>query len=88
MIRRDARHQTVRTDSIDECVRRAMRSITSEARDCLLLRTLDKLDYPDIARRVGVSEQVAIDHVHRTRRFLRHRFAEMLAKTNNSNEFP
>lgn len=88
MMRQNPRHQTLSTDSVDECIRRAIRSITSEARECLLLRTRDKLDYPDIARRVGVSEQVAIDHVHRTRRFLRHRFAEMLAKTNNGNEFP
>jgi RNA polymerase sigma-70 factor (ECF subfamily) len=47
------------------------------ARACLLLRTLEGLEYAEISRLLEIPEGTAMSHVHRTRRYLRDRLADV-----------
>lgn len=56
-------------------VRQALEGVSAMARACLLLRTLDGLEYSQISALLGIPEGTAMSHVHRTRQFLRQRLA-------------
>ncbi len=56
-------------------VRQALEGVSPMARACLLLRTLDGLEYSQISTLLGIPEGTAMSHVHRTRQFLRDRLA-------------
>lgn len=58
-----------------EHVRIALADVSEMARTCLLLRTIEQLEYAEISRLVGIPEGTAMSHVHRTRKFLRERLA-------------
>lgn len=55
----------------DDRVVAALRGISPVARACLLLRTLEGLEYSDIAALLEIPEGTAMSHVHRARIFLR-----------------
>lgn len=58
----------------DETVR-ALKSVGEIPRACLLLRTIEGLEYSEISRLLGIPEGTAMSHVHRARQFLRERLA-------------
>jgi RNA polymerase sigma-70 factor (ECF subfamily) len=47
------------------CVREALRDLAADQREALHLRVVQELDYPTIARRLGISEQTARARVSR-----------------------
>jgi RNA polymerase sigma factor (sigma-70 family) len=49
----------------------ALAEVNETARICLLLRTLENLEYSHISRLLGIPEGTAMSHVHRTRKQLR-----------------
>jgi RNA polymerase sigma-70 factor (ECF subfamily) len=51
--------------------------VSDVARACLLLRTLESMEYARIAQLLEIPEGTAMSHVHRTRRFLRKRLADV-----------
>lgn len=55
----------------------ALESVPETARACLLLRTLEGLEYTEIAVLLGIPEGTAMSHVHRTRQRLRQRLAPL-----------
>lgn len=57
--------------SFDDQVLSALRRVDTTARACLLLRTVECLEYAEISRLLGIPEGTAMSHVHRTREFLR-----------------
>lgn len=57
--------------ALDDRVVEALKSIGESARICLLLRTLEGLEYRDIARILDMAEGTAMSHVHRARAALR-----------------
>lgn len=59
-------------------VQEALGGISDVARACLLLRTLDGLEYSHIAELLGIPEGTAMSHVHRARQYLRERLARTL----------
>lgn len=59
----------------DDDMMRALNQVGETARACLLLRTIDELEYSEIADVLGIPEGTAMSHVHRTRQFLRERLA-------------
>ncbi|MEP0843102.1 MAG: RNA polymerase sigma factor [Phycisphaerae bacterium] len=61
----------------DDRVVRALKAVAEIPRACLLLRTVEGLEYSEIARLLGIPEGTAMSHVHRTRRMLRERLAAM-----------
>jgi RNA polymerase sigma-70 factor (ECF subfamily) len=64
-------------NDIDRRVLAALNEVGDAARACLLLRTIEGLDYAQIAALLEIPEGTAMSHVHRTRRFLRERLADM-----------
>jgi RNA polymerase sigma-70 factor (ECF subfamily) len=61
----------------DERVLQALGDVGEVARACLLLRTLEGLEYSEISRLLEIPEGTAMSHVHRTRRYLRDRLADV-----------
>lgn len=61
----------------DQDVELALSEVSDIARACLLLRTLDGLEYSAISELLDIPEGTAMSHVHRTRKFLRGRLAHM-----------
>jgi RNA polymerase sigma-70 factor (ECF subfamily) len=61
----------------DEHVLQALGDVGEVARACLLLRTLEGLEYSEISRLLEIPEGTAMSHVHRTRRYLRDRLADV-----------
>jgi RNA polymerase sigma-70 factor (ECF subfamily) len=61
----------------DDRMMQALSAVTDTARACLLLRTIEGLDYNEIARLLDIPPGTAMSHVHRTRMFLRQRLADM-----------
>ncbi len=61
----------------DERVVRALGSVGDVARACLLLRTLEGMEYSQISQVLGIPEGTAMSHVHRTRAYLRERLADL-----------
>ena len=59
----------------DDRVVHALESVSDTARACLLLRTVEGLEYREIAKALDIPEGTAMSHVHRTRAFLRERLA-------------
>lgn len=58
-------------DEFSSSLGRALDEVSETARTCLLLRTVEGLEYAEIAAVLGIPEGTAMSHVHRTRRFLR-----------------
>ncbi|MCC6493741.1 MAG: RNA polymerase sigma factor [Pirellulales bacterium] len=54
----------------DELIR-ALKQLSPEARCCLLLRTVERLSYAEIAALMHMPEGTAMSHVHRSRTALR-----------------
>jgi RNA polymerase sigma-70 factor (ECF subfamily) len=61
----------------DDRVMAALRQVPDMPRACLLLRTLEGLEYSEIARVLRIPAGTAMSHVHRTRQFLREALAEL-----------
>ena len=61
--------------TFDEQLTRVLDEVGQTARTCLLLRTLDGLDYAKIALLLGIPQGTAMSHVHRARKLLRQRLA-------------
>jgi RNA polymerase sigma-70 factor (ECF subfamily) len=59
----------------DDRIMAALNSVGDVARACLLLRTIEQMDYADISKVLGIPEGTAMSHVHRTRQHLRERLA-------------
>jgi RNA polymerase sigma-70 factor, ECF subfamily len=57
--------------SFDDELMHGLESLTDVARACLLLRTLEGLDYEQIGRVLGIPQGTAMSHVHRSRMKLR-----------------
>lgn len=77
----EASQETVVNDGIgarevDDRVRRWLDEVSEIARACLILRTIEGLDYAEISRLLEIPEGTAMSHVHRTRKLLRARLAE------------
>jgi len=60
----------------DDRVAAALASLGETARSCLLLRTLEHLEYAEIAELLGIPEGTAMSHVHRARAHLREQLSE------------
>ena len=60
----------------DDRVMKALAALSETARTCLLLRTIEELEYSEISRLLSIPEGTAMSHVHRTRNFLREQLAE------------
>lgn len=61
----------------DDRIVEALGMVAQTPRICLLLRTIEGLEYSAISAMLGIPEGTAMSHVHRTRRFLRERLADM-----------
>jgi RNA polymerase sigma-70 factor (ECF subfamily) len=61
----------------DDRVMRALASVSEVARACLLLRTIEGLNYDEISQVLEIPPGTAMSHVHRTRMFLRERLADL-----------
>jgi RNA polymerase sigma-70 factor (ECF subfamily) len=57
--------------SFDDELVAALNQLTDDARCCLLLRTVEKLSYAEIAELMQMPEGTAMSHVHRSRATLR-----------------
>jgi RNA polymerase sigma-70 factor (ECF subfamily) len=57
----------------DDRLMAALQEINPVARACLLLRTLEGLEYAEIAALLEIPEGTAMSHVHRARHYLRDR---------------
>ncbi|HEV8606736.1 MAG TPA: RNA polymerase sigma factor [Tepidisphaeraceae bacterium] len=60
----------------DDQVIKALNSVSDVARACLLLRTLEQMEYSEISKVLGIPEGTAMSHVHRARQHLRERLAD------------
>jgi RNA polymerase sigma-70 factor (ECF subfamily) len=60
-------------ESFDDELTAGLTSLSETARACLLLRTIEDLDYEEIGRVLGIPEGTAMSHVHRSRMRLRER---------------
>lgn len=68
-------------DVFDDRLVAALADVAEVARTCLFLRTLESMEYSQIARLLDIPEGTAMSHVHRTRRYLRERLgADRAAK--------
>lgn len=63
--------------AFDDRVMHALGRINPTARACLLLRTLESLDYQKIAQLMEMPTGTAMSHVHRTRQTLRKQLADI-----------
>ena len=61
----------------DDRVMTALQRVAQVPRICLLLRTIDGMEYAEIARLLGIPAGTAMSHVHRTRQFLRQELADL-----------
>lgn len=62
-------------DQFDDALVRALKTVAEIPRACLLLRTVEGLEYSEISRILGIPEGTAMSHVHRTRHALRERLS-------------
>jgi RNA polymerase sigma-70 factor (ECF subfamily) len=65
--------------SFDDDLTRALASLSDVARGCLLLRTIEGLDYAEIGQILGIPEGTAMSHVHRSRMRMREELLERQA---------
>jgi RNA polymerase sigma-70 factor, ECF subfamily len=61
----------------DDRVMQALGEVSEVARACLLLRTIESMEYADISVALSIPEGTAMSHVHRTRRHLRDKLADL-----------
>lgn len=61
----------------DDRIVAALQRVSETARICLLLRTIEGLEYAEISRLLKIPEGTAMSHVHRTRQFLRTELADL-----------
>lgn len=66
-------------EMFDDDVTAALAELSDAARVCLLLRTVEGLEYAEIARILEIPEGTAMSHVHRARQFLRGKLSECTA---------
>lgn len=66
----------VEQSMFDDRVLAALQGVQDIARACLLLRTVEGLDYREIAQLLEIPEGTAMSHVHRARHYLRDRLAD------------
>ena len=59
----------------DDRVVAALRLLSPIARACLILRSVERIEYRELARMLGIPEGTAMSHVHRARNVLRNRLA-------------
>ncbi len=59
----------------DDEVLAALQQVPETARACLLLRTIDGLEYSEIAEVLAIPPGTAMSHVHRARKLMRERLA-------------
>lgn len=59
----------------DDGVMRALDGLSEPARACLLLRSIEGLEYSEISALLGIPEGTAMSHVHRARAYLRDRLS-------------
>jgi RNA polymerase sigma-70 factor (ECF subfamily) len=62
--------------SFDDRLMRALEGLTDVARGCLLLRTLEGMEYEEIGRVFDIPQGTAMSHVHRSRMRLRQRLMD------------
>jgi RNA polymerase sigma-70 factor (ECF subfamily) len=62
--------------AFDDELLAALQQLSAEARCCLLLRTVEKLSYAEIAVLMKMPEGTAMSHVHRSRTSLRKMLSE------------
>ena len=60
----------------DDHVAKALNSVSDIARACLLLRTIEQMEYSEISKVLQIPEGTAMSHVHRARQHLRERLAD------------
>lgn len=65
----------------DDRVMRALRKLDETPRLCLLLRTMENLEYSEISRLLNIPEGTAMSHVHRVRKALREELADLAPRT-------
>lgn len=70
----------------DDRVMQALSGLSDAARTCLLLRTLEGMEYSRIAMLLDIPEGTAMSHVHRARAYLRDRLADAGASRINHQE--
>lgn len=63
-------------EAFDDDVLAALDTLNETARACLLLRTVEGMDYRQIARVLDLPENTAMSHVHRARQALRERLSD------------
>ena len=61
----------------DDRVSAALQRVATVPRMCLMLRTIDGLEYAEISRLLGIPAGTAMSHVHRSRQFLRQTLADL-----------
>lgn len=61
----------------DDRVLHALEEMSDTARACLLLKTLEGLEYSEISRLLDIPEGTAMSHVHRSRQTLRRKLADL-----------
>lgn len=64
-------------EHFDDRLIKALYDVSDVARACLLLKTLGELDYTEISRIMEIPEGTAMSHVHRTRKLLRNKLADL-----------
>jgi RNA polymerase sigma-70 factor (ECF subfamily) len=72
----------------DDRVMRALASVGEVARACLLLRTIEGLNYDEISQVLEIPPGTAMSHVHRTRMLLRERLADMNPRLGGAADAP
>jgi RNA polymerase sigma-70 factor (ECF subfamily) len=70
--------------AFDDELMNALNQLSDDARSCLLLRTVEKLSYAEIAALMHMPEGTAMSHVHRSKAALR----EKLSRSPSRNGFP
>jgi RNA polymerase sigma-70 factor, ECF subfamily len=66
-------------DHFDDDVVRGLKGLQPLQRACLLLRTIEELEYSEIARLLDIPEGTAMSHVHRARAQMRRALGEVSA---------
>ncbi len=64
----------------DDALFAALKSLSSEARACLLLRTIAEMTYAEIGELLELPANTAMSHVHRAKRRLRDRLRAQLSR--------
>jgi RNA polymerase sigma-70 factor (ECF subfamily) len=59
--------------AFDDDLMAALNNVNDTARACLLLRTIDGMEYAEISKLLDIPAGTAMSHVHRSRQFLRKR---------------